>query len=123
MPQPSDLRSTTLKMCEKISRFVADQRDHHSGTGVHPGLFQPLADLQERVPVGNTVNQHARRGSRIVRPGDRPERLLSGRVPNGDLDLPVVQRQRFVPVIHSYATNRTRVRTRIKYGGRVSDSV
>lgn len=82
-------------------RFVADQRDGHPGTGVHPGLPKPLANVQERATVGNVVHEHARRRTRIVRPGYRPESLLAGRVPHSYFDLPAVQRQRLVSVVHA----------------------
>lgn len=82
-------------------RFVADQRDGHPGTGVYPGLPQPLANVQERATVGDVVHEHARRRTRIVRPGYRPESLLAGRVPHSYFDLPAVQRQRLVSVVHA----------------------
>ena len=43
-----------------------------------PRVFQPRGQVVERVAARDVVNEKRAGSAAVVRPGDRPERLLSG---------------------------------------------
>ena len=72
--------------------FVADQHDNHVLVRVLPRLLQPARQMVESVASRDVIDEQCASSTSVVRACDRAERFLPGRVPNLELDLPVVNR-------------------------------
>jgi hypothetical protein len=71
--------------------LVADQELIDIFRSVSVNLVQPLLDVVEGFGVSNVVHDNDTVGAAVVRRGNRSEALLSGRVPNLQLDGLLVQ--------------------------------
>ena len=67
--------------------LVAQDHLLHIRRGVLFNIPDPVLDVVEALLVGDVVDQHDPHGPAIVGRGDRPEPLLSRRVPDLEFDL------------------------------------
>merc|ERR1719161_705885 len=85
----------TRKLCALLVGYltplqialVTNEHEHHIRISVRPCFLQPLCEVVEGVPSGDVVNQKCAGGPPVVGSGDGPETLLSGGVPDLQLDL------------------------------------
>ena len=62
-------------------RLVTDEHNGHVGVAVRQRFVQPPAEVVERLPAGDVVNEQCARRVAVVAAGDGAEGLLARRVP------------------------------------------
>lgn len=81
----------TLLLLDLAARIqitlVADQHDDHVRVGVLSGVLEPSRKVVKCLATCNVVDEKGTSCATVIRTRDRPERFLTGRVPNLQLDL------------------------------------
>ena len=90
---PGDLLAPLLADDPPVLHVALVAEDHplHVLVGVLVDVAEPLGDVVEALGVGDVVHQHDAHGAAVVGRRDRPEPLLTRRVPDLKFDLLSVQ--------------------------------